>query len=353
MTFNPDILFFSDLHLEERRDFQTSTSGINTRFEEGLHIIDQINELSDSFPLLDLIIGLGDFFEKKEYLPSWMIKAARESVCDSNQIWLWLLGNHDFKLPDHSPLELVFEKEDNLLSGEELIFRRLRKNLIGFIPYRRNEEHFIENLKEANAGCDVICFHQNVPGAVYSSGSPVDGKDYSELLRDDVLYLCGHIHKPQKVNNVQILGSPYQVDFGEAGEKKYVWLFDSSSRKLKPVELDYPKFVNMEYESFLKKRGDKPYAKRHIENNYVKIRGEIGEDNWSSLDRNAIREEIKESGARGVIVDLQINRKRNRVFSTGVVSDEEMIREYSKNNSKDGGFPPEELADLGMEIHNE
>ena len=38
------ILFFSDLHLHDRKEFSTTKDGFNSRLLEGLNILDQIIE---------------------------------------------------------------------------------------------------------------------------------------------------------------------------------------------------------------------------------------------------------------------------------------------------------------------
>lgn len=68
----------------------------------------------------------------------------------------------------------------------------------------------------------VILGHWDVAGAKTSNGMQLSGIPITTLNKAQ-LTLLGHIHKPQKLGEAAYyVGSPFQQDYGEAGEQKRV-----------------------------------------------------------------------------------------------------------------------------------
>ena len=95
---------------------------------------------------------------------------------------------------------------------------------------------------------------------------------WKQLKGYDVI-MVGHIHKPQILNKINpvvlIPGSIEKVNFGERGEEKIVWVWNTKTLKLKahilPTRPMYYVILNLDTKEKL--INDKPYRKG---NNFVK-----------------------------------------------------------------------------------
>jgi len=64
------------------------------------------------------------------------------------------------------------------------------------------------------------------------------------MLKDWDIVVDGHIHKPQRVENVYVVGSMLQQDFGEAGEDKYFLVLNINKNGcvVDPIPIRGPRF---------------------------------------------------------------------------------------------------------------
>lgn len=321
--FNPDTLLLADLHLHERKEFGVMDGEISSRLKEGLSIIEQIGGLVDKHNISEVIV-LGDIFELKDRVPNHVLVAFAESLHKIHSPIKVLLGNHDFKVKRYSSLKL-FSLGDLFTLIDRPTYMKLSNGLrVGFLPFFREYtdfEFFWERLHNQSE-FDLFCFHQAIPGVVYKSKNKIPGTFNLTMFRD-TLYLAGHIHQHCQVGDkIMYLGSPYQVNFNEVGDKKYVWLLDSKIMKLRPVELDYPRFVTTNINE---------EVTDSVTGNYVKLIGEITPDKKPMVVQK--REEVMSLGAKGVVTDIHYMREVKKRLDAKT-STENIIKDYVKQASK-------------------
>jgi|GEM_PF-4752662 len=229
------ILVSGDKHLG------LSTDG-DSRLEEQERILrfceDQVQELQP-----DLYVDLGDLFDRPRPGPAEYALAighalAVASMCPA----VFLTGNHDKRTRglDHALLPLAELDEVNRLS----VIRIPRdeyldhETLAMFLPYVTDHEarnggvfesaqEMLDNHAETTLGeqsAKILVFaHLEVHGA--SKGEDVRdvGLHVPRCLveSDEVLGIwCGHVHTPQTVGKVTVVGSAIHATFGEVGEEK-------------------------------------------------------------------------------------------------------------------------------------
>jgi len=96
---------------------------------------------------------------------------------------------------------------------------------------------------------DLVC-HADVVGAMMGNFKQTEGVGLEVFERFHNVF-SGHYHMRQKVGNVQYIGSPYQQNFGEAGQKKGVLYYNQKADKTMFVEIKgTPRFhtVGIEWE---------------------------------------------------------------------------------------------------------
>lgn len=110
----------------------------------------------------------------------------------------------------------------------------------------------VDRLRQHRGRKVILLGHFQVAGCQLNSGTSLTGVPKSSL--DGVsLGLLGHIHKFQEVaSNVFYVGSPFQQDFGEAGDRKVVGIVDTRSLTVTWHSFeDFPKYHEVDLASFI------------------------------------------------------------------------------------------------------
>jgi hypothetical protein len=95
--------------------------------------------------------------------------------------------------------------------------------------------------------------HLEIAGSRMKSGTSVVGMP-GEVFERAHFALLGHIHLPQQIgSNVFYVGSPFQQNYGEAGEEKRLGLvtIDGDTAKLEWIALEgFPRYFKIPYQDF-------------------------------------------------------------------------------------------------------
>ena len=283
---NYDFLYLADLQLGERKEFNVPTDkGLNSRLLEGIDIIDQVGEIARKYNI-KMVFLLGDVFELKDRIPARIMILFAEAVAKFSCPLIILKGNHDFAEDDYPPIKLLLrEGKIDFISNPWIDFSETSiTNGIAFLPYFRKYEQFKEEwnrlhflIKGHSKPTKLFLFHNTVPGSKFSNNYKVEG-EFDLPTIEGIRYLAGDIHLPQRVGPIQYLGSPYQVDFGEEGQEKFVYLHDTTQDILTPIELKYPKFVSVDISII------NDVSSADVEGNYIRMIGEVLKERKSQAE---------------------------------------------------------------------
>lgn len=206
------MLIIPDLHIGLTWDGLDRTEDIFTILE------DIKDEVMPSEPL----VFLGDIFDSTNVSHSHVARfinyLAKLRQKFATKIYI-LAGNHDGQ-PSHkkgSPLEEV----ESSRFAEIVWIPKFIPGVGFFIP------HTYDELKESDVplGCDVFT-HVDIPGAIpgmevkIGRGLPTSIPEW--LPRKAARVFAGHIHKPQQLGNIYIVGSLILTDLSEVGEQKRI-----------------------------------------------------------------------------------------------------------------------------------
>ena len=166
----------------------------------------------------------GDLNETKAVMRAEWVKALIELFEEFSDVTVHIIdGNHDLNNKAGSKSSLQFL---NLMSHVNVYHEPTEIDLSGvpfaLIPYCNTKEAFIDAVDKAVS--KYMIGHQGIMGA-YMGDYVIDESSVPpEILKDFDLVLLGHYHKHQWVgDNIMYFGSPYTVNFGEAGHGKYIW----------------------------------------------------------------------------------------------------------------------------------
>lgn len=196
---------------------------------------------------------LGDLTDAKDLHPSTLTNKLVETIVDLRRVYekvLILMGNHDYlKYGD-----AFF----NFLSFFEGVRFYSKVGCdddpdcsVRWFPYSKHPaEYFPEGVQKSFSSYDYVFLHQTVKGSIASNGQEMDGElsGKFECTPRGRIY-SGDIHVPQRIGDVEYVGSPYHVHFGdkfkprviliEAVGKERTLYFDTIHRvtaKIKSVE---------------------------------------------------------------------------------------------------------------------
>lgn len=176
----------------------------------------QLSDLSVKYGV-DQLLVLGDLCEFKDNHSSKLVNAVVDSfyglrkASRINEVY-FLRGNHDGVDPQHPffhflrrlPWARFFVEPTRLEQGQETWL---------FLPHSKNPE---TDWKEVEFGeATHIFLHGTMSGAVSETGMKMEGisSDWFKGLRCTIL--AGDIHVPQRVGNVEYVGAPYPIRFGD------------------------------------------------------------------------------------------------------------------------------------------
>lgn len=214
-----NFLITTDLHLTA-----------NPRDEYRWRLFPWLEELLNKIPhsVRDLFI-LGDITDAKDGHNSLLVNRIVDTlvhlyrVSGLTTIWI-LLGNHDgidpncpyFRFLSHFPYIRFIHKPTEVELGN-------RDYLL--LPHSRNPE---EDWKGLNFKFyNFILMHNTVTGAVAESGQPLNGVHRAWFHAVQGKVLSGDVHVPQTVGNVEYVGAPYHVHFGDLFEPRIVVYLDN------------------------------------------------------------------------------------------------------------------------------
>lgn len=318
------VLLSSDYHINQDK-----------RFEDTADILEFIYQKTVEIKP-DYFVCLGDVFDKRKPTPkemkllnNWLLQL-RAHV--KNSIIL-LEGNHD---------------QDNSVSGLDYL-RDLDVDKIKVVapPVR----YYFEEGKPG-----FYFGHEQIDGAVSDGGIKLHGgSDLTKIMEcykhDCNVFAFGHFHKPQILKEAPLAfycGSINKGTFGEAEDKKLLWLFEHNQLVCNYVIPTRPMF-QFEFDINSNQEHKVVFTEEYLkfEGALVKLVFKGSKENLKTVDVEAYKLFINRFKAQELKIVFEVTDKtkpRNEKV-TESVTEEAALKEYFKNNSDQ-----DELVKEGMEI---
>ena len=117
---------------------------------------------------------------------------------------------------------------------------------------------------------DYVFAHAEISGFKYNNGMLIK----NEVSKTDFLSIgkmySGHIHKKQEFSNIVYVGTPYQLDWADVGEKKGFYILDVVDGNETFIENEIsPRFVEYRLEDIMELNISE--VKKLLDNNYVNL----------------------------------------------------------------------------------
>lgn len=220
----------------------------------------RLSDLQDSDSLIDQLLDIivqeapettilaGDLFDTFGIVRSEILAKWTRFFLEASKITktVALVGNHDMAGADGGVSSMEpFKAYPNVTIVDRPTYI---PGLAFFYPFIRDTKHFEAQCRALPDGALLFC-HQSFNGAQFENGFyDPHGADVScvEHLGGAI---SGHVHKAQKIANIEYLGTPRQLTFSDSGEKKAVFTLTLSKDSYtvdKSHVLDLPTFEVIE-----------------------------------------------------------------------------------------------------------
>jgi predicted phosphodiesterase len=198
-------LVVSDLHLTDR-----PLDAYRWR------VFEQIANLSKQHEA-DTLLVLGDLCEMRDNHSSKLVNAVVDAfyglrkTSRINEIF-FLRGNHDGVDPEHPFFHFLRRLPWAKFFTEPTFVERLKENWL-FLPHSKDPEKDWKDLDFSEV--THIFLHGTMTGAVSETGMKMEGISSVWFKGLRCTILAGDIHVPQKIGNVEYVGAPYPIRFGD------------------------------------------------------------------------------------------------------------------------------------------
>jgi DNA repair exonuclease SbcCD nuclease subunit len=262
---------------------------------------------------IETVIILGDLFHtfsiiRAEVLSAWCHFFRQ----NANTHFRTLVGNHDLAGMDGGAHALeAFNAFDNNMT---VIDEPWGNFGICYVPFYRNNDEFIEAVKDRPERT-LIC-HQSFNGAQFENGFYDPGGVDPKHVAHFKSVISGHIHKQQQFANIWYPGTPFQHNFGDAGQLKeifYVAFFDMGMdgyKVIRSYDLGLPKYTVLKGHTLEHLKTVIKNSPRRPEDRYKIIgMGTPAEivDFWADPEVKLFRSEVKQ------VIDA-ITPEKGRIF---------------------------------------
>ncbi len=363
------ILNFSDLHAHAFKPYSDLLpDGMNSRLKDTVRILGEIEELCKQYAV-DGVLCAGDLFHARATISVRTFNAVCEAVAKIKMhvdFFGLLVGNHDQtdkkgEIYSTHTLGSVVQVMGNIgwrtmqsESGERL-------NVLA-VPYDPEKEYTLNQIKEfaqapPTRDPRALLGHFGISGGKVGANFVLIDDDEINLgelpyAQFDQVFL-GHYHVPQTLlSNVRFLGATHQHNWGDVGQDRGCWLWDTvedqefSEPTFVPLH-SAPKFVLLPYDAIINAKT--PVT---VENDFVRVVC----PNWLSAEQwSEAAALVKDAGARRVEPWVEPTALNGPGPVTGDfhpgMDFEEMLDKYVE--ALDSPLNAERLTDLGQSILKE
>lgn len=246
-------LVFTDLHLHAHKDRVD-------RLQNCLDVLEWIFEQAEKHDV-ENIFFLGDLFHERakidvlNYLRTFEVFMKYMLKPGSKRQMYLLVGNHDMYHKERWDVNSV--KPLTAIPNVHIVDKPTQMILggrrIDWMPHTDNPVKELKKLKDANDGeaGDLLLGHMAVHGALlnlcFGTKADVIVEYDNDMVPVDLnvfadwpMTMLGHYHGAQQLGGgVEYVGSPLELTFGEAFQKKHIVLLDLATMKKKYIENDF------------------------------------------------------------------------------------------------------------------
>lgn len=313
-------IILSDLHSHAWPRFSTTLpDGTNSRFQDLLNVLAQVDAYADEHEVRDILI-LGDLTHRRGYVQFSIYSRICDWIANHLSIGrrvIALVGNHDIESEGHHSLEPLRHMGVGVIDQPHwahsddgvpwLLVPYLQHDIVRAVQ----DAPMLAGARDLN---DSIAFmHYAFDGKILSNEFAVPSALKRSEMSDYRKVILGHIHTPSVDDTRTVyVGAPMHFDFGDSGDR-FCWLLDRY--ELTPLPLKFPRFVTAAYPRLPMPPADMPGFLRVL-NTPRQLFGDV-------------KKEALASGWQDVmLVEQSMPVEAVRTLSAASFVNEDMVRTY-------------------------
>lgn len=268
------ILIFSDLHIHRHKNRIE-------RLSDCLEVFNWVFKVAQEHKVDDILF-LGDLFHDRRKIDIFTYHKTflvLEEMLNKFDIPVtFLLGNHDIWHKDkwdvNSIAPLRSLKGVKVVESPGLVRLEGCQRLVAMMPYTIDPIEHLKEIKVPDTG--LLFAHLALDGASLNANSNFTSKAITEFDGDMIpvnssiftnwkRVFLGHYHFAQKITkNIEYVGSPLQLDFGEAFQEKHIVIHDIDKNEDQYILNNFsPKHYIINFEDI---------EKYNLKNNFIEIK---------------------------------------------------------------------------------
>lgn len=227
---------------------------------------------------IDTVFQLGDLFDRRKYINFNTLALAKDYFFDqiaSRELHFYtLLGNHD-----------IFWKESLKVNSTGLVLGEYNKYInlidsptavslpdnttIDMIPWicKENEKEVFEYIDKSKSD---LCFgHFEIAGFPMYKGMVGHHGLSHEMFAKYERVLSGHYHTRSKQENIEYVGTPYEMTWQDYNDPRGFSVFDTETRELEFIRNPFTIHEKITYDD--KNQDPVDLSKIDIKDKYVKV----------------------------------------------------------------------------------
>lgn len=279
----------------------------------------------------DILIHLGDLFDNRDNVPVITLNKTEELFKELGRILpvYVLVGNHDLWNEGDNSINTpkIFGHMDNVTVYSETHTIELCGKKLVLMPWVEHKVDMIDEIKN-NQGDYLFC-HSDLNGCrmhlssiAHNNKDKIDVGEFSGYEK----VFSGHIHIKQTNKNFIFIGSPYQMDRNDIGDKKGMTVLDVVSGEVDFVPNDIsPEFKKIklqddnDFDVLERVDTDKYFVDLEIYNSVLigtgnlgkrkKLEGILDKKVFSNVDyvNDVVKEKTNEDGLVDVEYDIDVD----------------------------------------------
>jgi len=200
------------------------------------------------------IIHLGDLVDRRKYINIATLRTMQKKFIERIDVPMDVIcGNHDAYYKntndvnsldeligaDHPYIKVYKEPTERTIDGTQYLY----------LPWitSENEAQTLQAIDESDA--PYAMGHLELNGFQMLRGLPCTHGLNPALLKKFVHVFTGHFHLKSVQDNIMYVGSPYEMNWAEAGDPHGFHIFNTENRELEHIENPYTNFVKIFYDA--------------------------------------------------------------------------------------------------------
>ena len=216
------------------------------------------------FPLIrenwrpgDVLMHLGDYYDSRQSVNLKVLNMGVEIAEEFAKLFpdgvYFIIGNHDIWGKSSNDINSL--KSIKWIPGIKILEEPETINLSGktffMMPWRKDHEEEEQTLEQADPH-DYLCCHTDIRGLKFNRSVQVEEGPSQDKFKKFSRVYSGHIHYAQEVDNIKMLGSPYEITRSDMGNTKGITLLNLETGMETFFENLYsPKFKKLYFSQIL------------------------------------------------------------------------------------------------------